>query len=143
MKRLIFATIVAISLLAGCGKEETETPRYIVFRDEMGFRESVLKEVSGVRECKFEVNISEYYRNQRVNLITIDAPEKGKSYFFKPNKRTEYVTARVYVYVKNNLGNEATYLRYVANAFYIEEDENTLVIIKPDTIMSTIEPKLQ
>ena len=143
MKRLIFATIVAISLLAGCGKEETETPRYIVFRDELGLIETMQKQVSGLAESKAEVTLNEYYRNQRVNLITINAPEKGKSYFFKPNKRTEYVTARVYVYAKNTLGNETTLSEYIANAFYIEEDGNTLIILKPDTMLSKLEPKLQ
>lgn len=145
MKRLIFATIVALSFLAGCGKDETQTKHYIVFRDELGYAETIRKGTPGVTIKEYEVQITliEYYRNQRANLITIDAPEKGKSYFFKPNKRTEYVTAKVYWYMKGDNGREATYDGYVANAFYIEEDKNTLIVIKPDTQLSNIEPVLR
>lgn len=152
MKRLIFATIVAISLLAGCGKDaprgkEQETPdkSLIVFRDELGFYDVIAEEPEGaypLTDVKAQIIISEYYQSQRVNVITIDAPQKDKDYSFEPNTRTEYVTVALYAYLKNTAGKESTFWQYIANAFYIDDGKDTEIVLKANTRLSTTEPKL-
>lgn len=154
MKKFVFMLAAALILAAGCEKAEQPAPAKTTYTltDDSRAYEGAVEYLQNLGytlggdmtddgfTVKNEYTIIEYIGSQRVGQNVATNLKKGESRTFTATKGAEYVTVMWELEVKTAKQKSGA-TKYVANAFYLTEGQDTHITITSATKFSTAEPK--
>lgn len=154
MKKFVLMLAAALILAASCEKSEQPAPAKTTYTltDDSGAYEEAVAYLQNLGytiggdmtddgfTVKNEYTIIEYIGSQRVGQNVATNLKKGESRTFTATKGAEYVTIMWELEAKTAKQKSGA-TKYVANAFYLTEGQDTQITITSATKFSTAEPK--
>jgi hypothetical protein len=147
MKKLAII-LATIGVLFGCQKGNIEPGKEKDTTYSLTIEEGLFDQIrrmaidEGYKDIEVDLIFSEYYNGQRVKINTAMDANDAYRYNYTASERTEYITVRVDInFIGQNYKEDSKVTIYIANVFYLDKGENTLIEFRSDTFTSSKEPK--
>ena len=147
MKKLAII-LATIGVLFGCQKGNIEPDKEKDTTYSLTIEEGLFDQIrrmaieEGYKDIEVDLIFSEYYNGQRVKINTAMDANDAYRYNYTASERTEYITVRVDINcIGQNYKEDSKVTIYIANVFYLDKGENTLIEFRSDTFTSSKEPK--
>lgn len=138
MKKFLIL-LSALTAVLSCTKGAMPNEATYTIRHETNIERHIIEELGVMADVSIEFSVNEYYGSQRIGNTGFFSLGKGAFKTFTANERAEYITVLLQVTVKYD-GRTSVEKRYVANAFYLEKGQNTMVVVDDNTSVSSREP---